>query len=1101
MVDRHIAGSRSSAYSYGPAIGTPGHLTYGTHMTRPTTPQLFLGILVFAGWLGLPARYGPEPTMWLAPAPAGAQTVDTALLADVDYRMVGPYRGGRTTAVTGVPGSPHTFLTGYTGGGVWRSDDAGHTWDPITDGFLTAGAVGAVAVAPSDPNVIYMGTGSMCIRGNTSVGRGAWRSTDGGSTWEFIGLPESGAIGSIVVHPDDPDHVLLAALGHPFGKNPERGVFRSRDGGESWEKVLFLNDSTGASDLVMHPTNPRILYAGMWRAERKPWTLVSGAPEGGVYRSTDGGTTWERLTEGLPEGLIGKVGLAVSPADPARVWAMVEANPGNGLYRSDDGGDSWEFLTGEARLAGRPFYYHHVNADPVDPNTVYVLNTRLWRSVDGGESFDMIPVPHGDVHDLWIDPDDPSIFVAATDGGASVTLNGGRTFSTVYNQPTAEFYDVMVDHGSPYRIYGSQQDNTTISVPVEPTSNQLRPQEGWAYAAGCETGAIAFDPDDPNIIWGGCYGGIINRMDVAADTRRNVNIYPESQRVAPSELRYRFQWVAPIVMSPHDPGTVYHASQYVHRTTDGGMTWETISPDLTRDDPAHQRHPGGPLISDHTGVEVFGTVFALVPSPHEPGTIWAGTDDGRVHITRDDGGSWTEITPRGMPEFATVNRIEISPHRPGRAFLAVQRYRLDDWRPYVFRTDDHGRSWELLTDGRNGIPADHWVRVVREDPGVEGLLYAGTEFGVFVSFDDGARWQRLQGDLPATPITDLAVQAPRGDLAVATQGRSFWVLDDLSPLREFAARPDAGPVRLFTPRDWARGSGWPPMSEVDYYVPDRLPAGVLIHYAVAGAEPSGLRLEVLDPEDRVLARWGETPSESGTGPASESTAPVSGGGIEARELSEGAGLHRVAWNPTYPGPGGVKAPPGEYRVRLAWDGGSEARTFRIRPNPQDPSLTGADYQAQFRTSLAVSETMAAIDTALERLRSARDQARDVVTRARQADRDVGALPELADSLAAELDRLETRLAGERTDRGEAGLRTLAGLEDQYGSLMYHMNSGGGYGAGAAEGRPTAGALERKEDLDREWSRVRDRLETVLGEDVARFNEEVRRLGLEGVVVP
>jgi photosystem II stability/assembly factor-like uncharacterized protein len=1051
-------------------------------MHRTAAQLLLVPTLALAGSLGAPDLTGTQ---------ASAQTVDTALLADLDYRMVGPYRGGRTTAVTGVPGWPHTFLTGYTGGGVWRSDDAGHSWDPITDGYLTAGAVGAVAVAPSDPNVIYTGTGSTCIRGNISVGRGVWRSTDAGESWEFVGLGESGAIGSIVVHPHDPDQVLLAALGHPFGKNPERGIFRSRDGGESWEKVLFLNDSTGASELVMHPTNPRILYAGMWRAERKPWTLVSGAPEGGVYRSTDGGSSWEKLTEGLPEGLIGKVGLAVSPADPDRVWAMVEANPGNGLYRSDDGGDSWRFLTGEDRLAGRPFYYHHVNADPVDPNTVYVLNTRLWRSVDGGSSFEMIPVPHGDVHDLWINPEDPAIFVAATDGGASVTLNGGRTFSTVYNQPTAEFYDVMVDHGSPYRIYGSQQDNTTISVPVEPRANQLRPQEGWAYAAGCETGPIAFDPDDPNVIWGGCYGGIINRMDFAADTRRNVNIYPESQRVAPGDLRYRFQWVAPIVMSPHDPNTVYHASQYVHRTTDGGMTWETISPDLTLDDPAHQRYPGGPLISDHTGVEVFGTVFALAPSPHEAGTIWAGTDDGRVHLTRDDGASWTDVTPRGMPELATVNRIELSSHRPGRAFLAVQRYRLDDWRPYIFRSNDYGRSWELLTDGRNGIPSDHWVRVVREDPEVEGLLYAGTEFGVFVSFDDGAAWQRLQGDLPATPITDLAVQAPRGDLAVGTQGRSFWVLDDLTPLRELARHPDAGPVRLFTPRDWARGGGWPPMSEVDYYVPDRLPPGVLIHYALERPAPSGLRLEVLDAEGRVLARWGEAP-EPTAGDEDE---------VESRELPDGAGLHRVAWNPSYPGPGGVKAPPGEYRVELTWDDGSATRTFRVRPDPADPTMTAAAYEAQLRTSMAVSDTLAAIERAVERLRSVRDQAHDVVERARAAEQDVGRLPELADSLAARLDSLEAVIAGERTDRGEPGLRAVAGLQDHYGSLMYHLNSGGGYGAGAAEGAPTRGALERKADLDGEWNRARDRLVAVLERGVAELNAEVRRLGLEGVVVP
>ncbi len=1050
-----------------------------------------------------------------SPIPTHAQTVEPGLYAGMEYRMVGPFRGGRTTAVTGVPGSSHLFYTGYTGGGLWESTDAGHYWTPMTDGQLRAGAIGAVTVAPSDPNVIYLGTGSVCIRGNISTGRGIYRSEDRGQAWDFIGLPESGAIGSIVVHPDDPDLVYAAALGHIFGKNEERGIFRSTDGGRTWEGVLVLNDSTGASDLVMDPRNPRVLYAGMWRAERKPWTLISGAGEGGVYKSTDGGDTWTRLEAGLPEGKIGKVGLAVSPADPDRVWAMVEANPGNGLYRSDDAGASWRLVNDDNNIVGRPFYYHHVFADPQDPNTVYSANVRLWRSVDGGESWEMIPVPHGDVHDLWINPDHPEIFVAATDGGASVTLNNGATFSGVYNQPTAEFYDVMVDNQRPYRIYGSQQDNTTISVPVEPRAQALRPQEGWRYAAGCETGPIAFDPDDPDVVWGGCYGGIINRMVLSEDTRRNVNLYPESQDVPPLELRYRFQWVAPIVMSPHDPDVVYHASQYVHRTDDGGMTWETISPDLTTDDPAHQHFPGEPLTTDHSGVEVFNTIFALVASPHERGTIWVGTDDGRVHITRNDGESWTEITPRRMPELGTVNRIEVSPHRPGRAFLAVHRYRLDDWRPYVFRTDDFGESWALLTDGRNGIPADHWVRVVREDPAVEGLLYAGTEFGVFVSFDDGDRWLPLQTNLPTTPITDLKVQARRGDLAVATQGRSLWVLDDLTPLRELAGDPEVSGARLFTPRDVARGGGYPPMTEVDLTVPDRLPMGALLHYTIAtgasadagteGVALPALRMEVLDPDGRVLARW--APDRSwpavGSDEAGDEDAPEASAAADVRvgDLPTEPGFHRVVWGMSYPGPGGVKAPPGEYRVRLAWEGGEQTRGFRITPNPKDPSITMADYMAQFETSMAVSDTMAAMDAAGARIGSVREQARSLLERVRAADRDAGALPVLVDSVVSRLDALERELEGYQTSEGRPGRRSIDGLDDHYGRLMYQMNSRGGYGGGSTEGRPNVGMLERKADLDAMWSALRARIETVLHQDVPAVNEEVARLGVEGILVP
>lgn len=1011
----------------------------------------------------------------LAAAAQSPPAVEPGHYHGMPYRMVGPYRGGRTETVTGVPGQPHTFLAGFTGGGVWRSDDAGHYWSAVTDGFLTSGSVGAVAVAPSDPDVVYLGTGSTCIRGNVSMGRGIWKSEDGGDTWRFSGLPESGAVGRILVDPSDPKRVYVAALGHPFRKNAERGVYRSEDGGASWEPVLAPNDSTGAVELAMDPRNPRVLYAGLWRAERKPWTLISGGPEGGLYKTLDGGDSWTKLAGGLPEGVVGKVGVTVSPANPDRVWAMVEASPGNGLYRSDDAGRSWTFLTGDDRLAGRAFYYHHVVADPRDPNTVYVLNVGLWRSVDGGESFDRIPVPHGDVHDLWIDPDDPEVFVAATDGGASVTLNNGRTFSSVYNQPTAELYDVMVDNGDPYRIYGSQQDNTAISVPVRPAANALRPQEEWAYAAGCETGPVAFHPDHPDVLWGGCYGGVINRMVVSRDTRRNMNLYPTTQRAAPEDLRYRFQWVAPIVVSPHDPKTVYHASQYVHRTRDGGFSWETISPDLTTDDPAHQQYPGGPLNSDHSGVEVFNTIFALAPDPHDPGTIWAGTDDGRVHITRDDGDSWREITPPEMPRLGTVNRIEASSHSTGRAFLAVHRYRMGDYRPYVFRTNDHGRSWELLTNGHNGIPADHWVRVVREDPTRGGLLYAGTEFGVYVSFDDGRTWQSLQNDLPATPITDLKVQ--RDDLVLATQGRSFWVLDDLTPLRELAEDPAVGTARLFTPRDATRGGGWPPLNEVDYALPDRLPPGALLHYTLTGSNLGGLRLEVLDASDTVVASW--APNDSGS-----------------QDLADDPGFHRVAWSLRYPG--GVKAPPGRYRARLTWDGGSQSRSFRVLPDSRDPDLSLADYQAQFHTSMEVRDTLRAVEAAVAELRDVRTQARDLVAGVRAEGDEPGRLPVLADSLEAQLNAIERELTAVPDSSGPAGVRQPPGIQQEYGSLMYHLNSGGGYGAGSTEGRPTAGALERKRDLDREWARLRDHLLDVMASHLAAFNAEAHRLGLDGV---
>jgi len=1018
------------------------------------------------------------------------QVVDPSYYQGMRYRMVGPFRGGRVTAVTGIAESPHTFFMGGTGGGIWKTEDAGHHWVPIADEYLANGNIGALDVADSDHNVIYAGTGSACIRGNVSVGTGVWKSADGGASWEFVGLPESGAIGSLVVHPQNPDLVYVAALGHPFGKNPERGVYRSEDGGATWQNVLFLNDSTGAVSLAMDPSNPRVIYAGMWRAERKPWTLISGGPEGGLYKTSDGGDSWRKLGGGLPQGTVGKVTVSVSRANPDRVFAMVEAEPGNGLYRSDDGGESWTFLTGEPQLADRAFYYHHVFADPVDENTVYVMNTRLFRSVDGGRSFELIPVHHGDLHDMWINPDQPEIFVIGDDGGAEVTLTNGRTFSGVYNQPTAELYEVMVDNRFPYRIYGAQQDNTTISVLAYRKNNNLRPQEQWQYAAGCEVGPIAFDPDAPDVIWSGCYGGVINRMVVSTDARRNVNLYPEGQNRAPKELRNRFQWIAPIVMDPLDPSTVYHASQYVNRTQDGGMTWETISPDLTTNTPEHQEFPGVPIHSDHTGVEVFNTIFSLAPSLHEPGTIWVGTDDGRVHITRDDGANWTDITPPDMPRFATVNRIELSPHSPARAYLAVQRYRMDDWKPYIFRTQDYGESWELLTDGHNGIPDDHWVRVVREDPELPGLLFAGTEFGMFVSFDDGTHWQRLQMNLPATPITDLKVH--RGDVVLSTQGRSFWVLDEINPLRDLAAdvaegrdlsqgsrAADAGgPVRLFPPRDALRGRASPPLTEVDLNLPDPLPEGALLSYAVLGPVEN-LELTVTDTEGRIVARWTEGPS-----------------------LSSEAGFHRLAWPLRYQEAGGIKAPPGRYTVRLFWEGGSEEQPLDVIPNPVDTELTAEDYREQFRVSMEVQQAASDIRDAISNLRDIRTQARAIQDRAREAGRDLGNLPELAETLTERLSPLEAILTftddptvptGEVRPRG-------GGLDREYGTLLNHLNSGGGYGAGGTEGRPTAGAMERKRDLDEVWADIRVRLKVVLDEEVSRFNAEVSRLGLVGIMV-
>ncbi|HEY7699963.1 MAG TPA: glycosyl hydrolase, partial [Vicinamibacteria bacterium] len=639
--------------------------------------------------------------------------VDPSLLSSLKYRDVGFSRGGRSTAVTGVPGQPLVYYFGGTGGGVFKTFDAGNNWTNVTDGFLGVGAIGAIAVAPSDPNVVYVGTGSACPRGNISVGDGIYKSTDAGKTWKHTGLRHAGQIGKIHVHPQNPDLVYVAALGQIFGPNDERGVFRSKDGGKSWEKVLYVSEKTGVVDLSMDPKNPRNLFASAWSAERKPWTMLSGSEKDGIYRTTDAGDTWKKLEGGLPDGMVGRSSVSVSPANPNRVWVLLEAEgEKGGVYRSDNGGDSFQRVNGDANLRQRPWYYIHIFADPADENTVYALNTGFYKSVDGGKTFDQrIEVPHGDNHDLWLNPGDPLNMIESNDGGANVSFDGGKSWSTQRNQPTAEIYRVVVDDQWPYRLYGAQQDNSTISVPMRGARGFGPVVPDWYAVGGCESGHIAVDPRDPDVIYAGCYGGSIERTNRKTGEVREILNYPQLQLgSAPRDLKYRFQWNAPIRLSPHDPDVLYHASQVVHLSKDHGQSWSVVSPDLTTNNVEQQDYTGGPITHDSTGVEVYNTVFAFEESPQIKGLLWAGSDDGRVHLSRDGGGSWKEITPKDMPRGGTVNMIELSAHDPGRAFIAVYRYREDDFRPYIFRTTDYGASWSLLTDGKNGIPATNFTR-------------------------------------------------------------------------------------------------------------------------------------------------------------------------------------------------------------------------------------------------------------------------------------------------------------------------------------------------------------------------------------------------------
>jgi photosystem II stability/assembly factor-like uncharacterized protein len=771
-------------------------------------------LLVFSLYLSAPGQQKKNPKQKKEPAKsaqpaatpqAGEQSASGGSSASEEleekkgpwhgltWRLIGPYRGGRVLAVTGVIGDPHTYYFGGAAGGVWKSTDGGLTWHSMTDKVKgMSPSIGAIAVAPSDRNVIYAATGEACIRGDIIAGNGVYKSIDAGKTWNFTGLRDTRAIGRIIINPRNPDVVFVAALGHPFGPNAERGIFRTTDGGKTWSKVLFKDENTGGIDLSFDPNNANIIFASMWQARRMPWGLDSGGPGSGIYRSTDGGNTWKHLTgHGLPDGIMGRIGVAAAYGGN-RVWALIEADKG-GLFRSDDGGENWTLVNGDRQYRQRAFYYTHVFADPKSADGVYILNTGMYHSVDAGKSFRPIRVPHGDNHGLWIDPNDPERMIESNDGGANVSTNGGASWTTQANQPTAQFYHVATDNRFPYWVYGAQQDNTSVGIANAAPGGIDRTD--WHPVGGGESGYVAPDPRDPEIVYAGSYGGEITRYDHHTEEEQNVTPWPINPIGSGAvDQKYRFQWTEPIVFSPHSPNTLYFAAQVLFKTTDGGMSWQVISPDLTRNDKSKQVSAGGPITKDNSGVEVYDTIFSVVESPVQKDLIWAGTDDGLLHITRDGGKNWQNITPKNMPEWGTVSMIEASPYDAGTAYVAVQRHKLDDFAPYVFKTTDFGKTWTTLT---KGIPADDYVHAVREDRKRKGLLYAATEQGVYISFDDGANWQALESNLPPVPVWDITVHDT--DLIAATHGRAFWVLDDISPLQAY--KPDFAneQVHLYPP--------------------------------------------------------------------------------------------------------------------------------------------------------------------------------------------------------------------------------------------------------------------------------------------------------------
>lgn len=918
---------------------------------RPlTSAVLGLTAALAATLVGTPSSAAAQQRT-AAAAPTVATGVPAATLSQLRWRMVGPARGGRVTTVTGVVQEPHTFYFGSTGGGIWKTTDAGANWTNVSDGQITVGSMGDIDVADSDPNVIYVGTGSDGYRSNVSIGKGVWKSTNAGRTWTHVGLKDVGNIGGVRVHPSNPDIAFVAAIGDPFRPTSARGVYRTRDGGKSWDRVLYVSDSTGAVDVEFQPGNPSVLYASMWRAERKPWTIISGAMEGGVYKSTDGGTTWAKLTNGLPNGLVGKSNIAVSAADPQRVYVLIEAKPGMGLYRSNDAGASFTVASTNPQLSTRSFYYTTISADPTNADVLYAGAEGYFKSTDGGRTWAGMSVPHGDNHDMWVHPLNGQIMIQANDGGANVSLNGGRTWSTQYNQPTAEIYQVYVDNQFPYRLYGAQQDNSTLIVPSLPVASGGLddPIQGWSSGPGCETGPIMPHPTNPDTVYGSCKGQY-SRMSMRTGQEKHYWVGAQSlYGNATKDMIFRFQRVSPMDISPHDPSVLYYGSQVVHRTRDEGVTWEAISPDLTWNPPDKRAvYSGTPITVDNTGEEFFSTLYAIRESPLERGVIWVGANDGPFHITRDDGRSWQNITPPGLELGGRVQNIEPSPHRRGSAYFAVLRYLLGDHKPYIYKTDDYGKTWTLLTTGTNGIPADEPTRVVREDPDRAGLLYAGTEFGMYVSFNDGRTWQSLQRNLPNTPITDLKVH--RKDLVISTQGRSFWIMHDISPLHELSDALAAAPAHLFTPREAYRmryraGFGGLESARGGGSDPEYPPAGATVDYWFATAPAGEVTLEVLDATGAVVRRFSSLAAgEQRVEPSEPSMRGPMWERIGTPRLPAAAGANRFTWdlslagpwdpNPARSGRNGPTAVPGEYRVRLTSGAWSATRPLTIKPDPR-----------------------------------------------------------------------------------------------------------------------------------------------------------------------
>ena len=1040
------------------------------------------------------------------------------------WRCIGPPRGGRVVAVAGDPVDPLVFYFGACAGGVWKTEDGGTYWECVSDGFLKSATIGALAVAPSDPNVVYAGTGETTIRIDVSYGDDMYKSTDAGRTWVHIGLENSKHIGEIRVHPTNPEHLYVAVFGDAFGASEERGVYRSLNGGNTWERVLSQNNETGAIDISLDPRNPRVIFAAFWQAHRKLWTIESGGPGSALFRSMDGGDTWENVSAnpGFADGLLGKMGVAVSPVRSGRVFALVEASGRkSGLYRSDDYGASWKHICPNRDLIHRPWYYMHVFADTANADTVYVTNLQMWKSTDGGKDFQEITTPHGDNHDLWIDPNNSNRMIEGNDGGACVSLNGGKTWSSIYNQNTAQFYRMDIDNQFPYRVYATQQDNTSISVPSATEWGKITLADCHLPGTG-ESGFIAVDPKDPNIVYVGAVGsspggnGALQRYNHRTRQIQLINVWPEdSIGYAQRDLRYRFAWTFPIVFSPHDGDTLYVGGNHVFRTRDSGMSWEAISPDLSRRDAAKLEPSGGPLTGDSAGAEAYATCASVVESPSRKGEIWASTDDGLVHVTRDDGNTWNNVTPDGIPELAYVGCVEVSLHDPDTIYVAATNYKLSDYRPYLFRSNDGGASWTSIA---GDLPDDEITRVVRADPVRPGLLFVGTETGIFFSMDDGACWRRMESGFPVVPVYDLKIKD--GDLVAATHGRSFWVLDDITPLRD--AMDQAENVYLHTPRQTYRfrtvwsvglfsgnGKAYGPAFGVNgatypvetsdggreircLDVGENPPAGALIYYRLSENAKDDVTLTIRDDQGEKVAQFA----------SGDEAAPMTS------RPSTRAGLNRFVWDLRYTGPEpidtslearayqpfakspgrapGAWAMPGQYTVELSAKGSTHTAQFNVVKDPR-LDTTQEDFRAQFKVSVAITDGQTKVNRAVNQIRILKRQLKEFSGRL-LAEHSLFA--SRSTDLIDALETLEGQLVDIERETPRDVLRRPGGLHDRLADVMWTVS--------IADAAPPSQATEVAAEVIASVDSVLGQLEALVANDISAFNDEVNNAGIGAI---